>query len=161
MAGNENSGRKTLYDEVYNEQAYKLCLLGATDEELADFFQVHIDTIYEWKKVNIKFSEAVTRGKIIADAEVANSFYNRARGYDLPTEKIFQSEGSIIRADTITHYPADAGAALNWLKNRQPKKWRDKTDVEHSGDVVLNHKEHKRIVEDYSTPTQEIPGTDV
>ncbi|MCO6427131.1 hypothetical protein [Nitrosomonas communis] len=31
-------GRPTLYREVYAEQAYRLCLLGATDEELADFY---------------------------------------------------------------------------------------------------------------------------
>jgi hypothetical protein len=31
-------GRPTKYKEEYNEQAYKLCLLGATDKELADFF---------------------------------------------------------------------------------------------------------------------------
>lgn len=126
-------GRPTAYNIDYNDQAHKLCLLGATDAELADFFNVNIDTIYEWKKVYQDFSEAVTRGKIIADAEVANSFYNRAKGYDLPSEKVFQYEGGIIRADTTTHYPADPGAALNWLKNRQPDKWRDKTNVELTG----------------------------
>lgn len=127
------AGRPTSYKEEYNEQAYKLCLLGATDEELAAFFLINIDTVYEWKNKHSEFSEAVTRGKIIADAEIANSFYKKAKGYDLPSEKIFQCEGEIIRANTITHYPPDAGAALNWLKNRQPKKWRDKTDVEHTG----------------------------
>lgn len=37
----------------------------------------------------------------------------------------------------------------------------DKSDVKHEGGVTLTHKEHKRIVEDYSNPKQEIPGTDV
>lgn len=129
-------GRPTLYKEEYNEQAFKLCLLGATDEELANFFNVNEDTINEWKKVHNEFSVSVVRGKIISDAEVANSLYKRATGYDLETEKVFQYEGAIVRADTITHYPPDGGAAMNWLKNRQPKKWRDKHDIEHSGEII-------------------------
>lgn len=126
------AGRPTLYQIEYNDMAYKLCLLGHTDEELAKFFEVHVDTIYEWKNKYPEFSESVTRGKEIADAEVAGSFYKKATGYELDTEKIFQYEGLIIRADTKTHYPPDAGAALNWLKNRQPGKWRDKHEVDHT-----------------------------
>jgi endo-1,4-beta-mannosidase len=123
------AGAPTKYREEYNEQAYKLCLLGATDAELADFFEVNPDTVYEWKKNYKEFSESVTRGKKAADAEVANSFFNRAKGFEVDSEKIFQYDGTIIRAETKTYYPPDAGAALNWLKNRQPEKWRDKQEV--------------------------------
>lgn len=135
-----NGGRPTLYNVEYNEQAYKLCLLGATDDELANFFNVETSTINNWKIAHVEFMDSLTRGKMIADADVANSFYNRAKGYDLPTEKIFQYEGGVIRADTLTHYPADPGAALNWLKNRQPKKWRDKHDVDLSGEITFDVK---------------------
>ena len=40
----------------------------------------------------------------------------------------------------------DAGAALNWLKNRQPQHWRDKQEVEQSGQVkVVNvHSKFKK-----------------
>ncbi len=64
-------GRPILFRDEYVEWAYKLCLLGATDVELADFFEVSEDTIYRWKKVRPEFSEAVRRGKANADAEVA------------------------------------------------------------------------------------------
>jgi len=51
---NQNSeiaktGRPTKYDEKYNEQAYKLCLLGASDKDMADFFQVTESTLNLWK----------------------------------------------------------------------------------------------------------------
>ncbi len=36
------------YQEDYAEQAYKLCLLGATDNTLADFFEVSEQTINNW-----------------------------------------------------------------------------------------------------------------
>ena len=128
-------GRPTKYKEEFNAQAYKLCLLGATDKELADFFNVNEDTIYEWLKVYPQFSEEVKRGKIIADAEIAESFYNRAKGFEIDTEKVFCSEGVIVTHPTKTYFPPDAGAALNWLKNRQKDKWRDKHEVEHTGEV--------------------------
>jgi hypothetical protein len=131
------TGRPTLYKEEYNIKAYKLCLLGSTDSDLAGFFEVSEDTIYEWKKVHIEFSEAVKRGKQIADADVAESFFKRAKGFEVPSEKIFQNAGIIVRADTTTYYPPDAGAALNWLKNRQPKKWRDAQHIDHNASSEL------------------------
>lgn len=119
MAG----GRPTKYDPTYNEQAYKLCLLGFTDPELAIFFEVNDDTIYEWKIVYPEFSEAVKRGKAIADADVAQSFHKRAVGYTYE-EKTF--EGGELTKTVEKEMPPDAGAALNWLKNRQKTKWTDK-----------------------------------
>ena len=37
----------------------------------------------------------------------------------------------------VEHYPPDTGAAMAWLKNRQKGKWRDKQDIEHSGEVGI------------------------
>jgi hypothetical protein len=49
------------------------CLPEATDEHLADFFEVHRDTICEWKRPRADVSGAITCGQILADAEVAMS----------------------------------------------------------------------------------------
>lgn len=35
------AGRPTKYKKEYDDQAFKLCLLGATDKEIADFFEVN------------------------------------------------------------------------------------------------------------------------
>jgi hypothetical protein len=59
-------GRPSLYREEYAEQARKLCLLGATDQELADFFEIDVRTIYDWKRTKPDFSQAIMRGKILA-----------------------------------------------------------------------------------------------
>ena len=55
MAG----GRPTLYQESYPDQARKLCLLNATDEDLADFFDVSVATISNWKNDHPEFLEAI------------------------------------------------------------------------------------------------------
>lgn len=131
MAG----GRPTKYREEYAEQAYKLCLLGHTDADLAEFFEVSEQTINTWKKSHSGFLESVTRGKEVADAEVAASFHKRAVGYQYTeTHSEATKEGDIrLSKEIVKEVPPDPGAALNWLKNRQPAKWRDKHDHELSG----------------------------
>ncbi len=37
----------------------------------------------------------------------------------------------------IKHYPPDPAAAIFWLKNRQPKRWRDRIVNEHEGNLNL------------------------
>jgi hypothetical protein len=119
-------GRPSDYRPEYAAQAAKLCELGATDFELAKFFEVNTLTIYRWRNVHPEFCKAVTCGKEKADERVARSLFNRAVGYSYESEKVFQFQGAIVRADTVEHVPPDPGAAMNWLKNRRPDEWRDK-----------------------------------
>lgn len=128
-------GRPTDYKPEYAEQAAKLCALGATDFELADFFEVNTATIYRWRNVHNDFCEAVTCGKEKADERVARALYNRAVGYTFESEKIqVMRDGSIVRAPMLEHVAPDPAAAMNWLKNRQPDKWRDKQEHTIGGD---------------------------
>lgn len=53
--------RPTKYQEAYAEQARKLCLLGYTDAELADFFEVSESTINKWKLDYPEFSESIKK----------------------------------------------------------------------------------------------------
>lgn len=138
-------GRPTKYKEEYNDQAYKLCLLGATDAKLADFFGVCVDTINEWKLTYNEFSASIKKGKEYADAVIAESLYNRALGMTINkqvavklTEKTPDGNGWIhqtedIKIVTLTEdVPPDPTSVIFWLKNRQPKEWRDKQEVNHS-----------------------------
>lgn len=128
-------GRPTEYKEEYNEQAYKLCLLGHTDAELGKFFGVSEQTINAWKHKYPEFLESLKKGKEIADGNVIASLYQRAVGYQAPDLDIKMYEGQIIETPYTKHYPPDATSAIFWLKNRQPRKWRDKQDIEHSGSI--------------------------
>lgn len=130
MAG---PGQPTKYRPEYDEQAYKLCLMGHTDAELATFFEVKESTINNWKLAHPTFLVSIKKGKEIADADVTKSLYERATGYNAPATKFFVSNGEIISQDYIEHYPPDPVSMFFWLKNRQPKKWRDKHVQEHEG----------------------------
>lgn len=123
-------GRPSKYTPTTAEQAYKLCLLGATDEDLAEFFEVDVSTISKWKLDFSGFSEALRNGKTKADAEVANSLRQRALGYSHPDIDIRVVEGEIIETPITKHYPPDTTAGIYWLKNRQKKYWRDRQEQE-------------------------------
>ncbi|CAK0749801.1 conserved hypothetical protein [Gammaproteobacteria bacterium] len=129
-------GRPSVYREEYAEQAYKLCLLGATDAELADFFRVVEETINNWKHDYPEFLKSIKMGKTSADAEVAESLYKRALGYSHPDVYVSSFKGEITVTDIVKHYPPDTGAAFIWLKNRQPQKWKDKIELKE--DINLN-----------------------
>ena len=130
-------GRPSRYKAEYADQAYKFCLLGATDARLGEFFEVDEATIHRWKLAHEEFCESIKRGKDVADAEIAQALFHRAKGYSHQAVKIFNNQGEIIVEPYIEHYPPDTGAAMAWLKNRQPKQWRDKQDIEHSGELNI------------------------
>jgi len=121
-------GRPTDYKPEYDEQSFKLCLLGATDVQLADFFHTSEQTINAWKQAQPKFLEAIKAGKDQADAEVAKSLYHRALGYEHDEDKIFNDNGNPMIVPTIRHYPPDPTACIFWLKNRKPENWREKQE---------------------------------
>lgn len=131
-------GRPTDYKKEYNKQAYKLCLLGAIDKDLADFFEVEERTINNWKHDYPEFFQSIKKGKKIADANVAEKLYKRATGYEHIDTKFATHEGQITDSlEYIKHYAPDTGAAIFWLKNRQPEIWREKQEIQHSGEVEI------------------------
>ena len=63
--------------------------------------------------------------------------FKRATGYQLDTVKVFQFQGEPVIVPVVEDIAPDTGAAMAWLKNRQRDKWRDKTDLEHSGKIEM------------------------
>lgn len=122
------AGQPTSYKKEYNDLAFKYCLMGATDERLAEFFDVCIATITNWKKSHPEFLASIKRGKHEADSEVVNSLFGRARGYEYTEVRDEVSEQGVKKITTKKQMAADTTAMIFWLKNRQPKQWRDKQE---------------------------------
>ncbi len=133
----KKAGRPTDYKPEYDEQAYRLCLLGSTDAQLGDAFGVVENTINNWKRDHPSFLGSIKNGKVTADANVAEALYKRATGYVTIQEfAVFGDDDVrvVVREETKSH-PPDTAAAFIWLKNRSG--WRDKQEVEHSGGVNM------------------------
>lgn len=143
-------GRPSKYKPEFTDQAYKLSLLGATDAELADFFEVNQDTIYEWQRNHPEFSESIRDGKTKADYCVAHKLYDKALGAEWTEEQAFkvkkkwynddgkpEEEESVVTVPVKRVAPPDTQAISLWLRNRKADKWRDKVEAEHSGNLVI------------------------
>jgi hypothetical protein len=148
-----SAGRPTKYDSNFCEIARKLCLLGHTDKDLAKFFEISVSTLNNWKIDYPEFLESLNAGKVLADSDVAEGLYKRATGFayeEVTFEKIMikEGDGTFMKPDdadnddirlepfkkkvVLKEIAPDPGAALSWLKNRQPKKWRDKQEIDHT-----------------------------
>lgn len=138
-------GRPTKYKEEYNEKVEKLCKLGATDKEIADFFEVDEATINRWKIEHPEFCESIKKGKVIADTNVSQKLYQRAMGYsydevhyekiNVDVDKVEETDNEDLKMEVykkklITkEVVPDTTAQIFWLKNRQRKYWRDKQEM--------------------------------
>ncbi len=100
-------------DQVNLEKVEIIASMGLTDEEIAIILEISPRTLNYWKKKNTDFLQSLKRGKLKADFQITQSLYQKAKN-------------------------GDTTAMIFWLKNRQPEKWREKSQVEIPGlDRVL------------------------
>lgn len=115
---------------------------GLTDEQIAHNLGISIQTFYNYKTKHIEFFESLKRGKEIVDIEVENALLKRALGYEynevtkelIINKKTGKEELKVTKVVTKEVVP-DTTAQIFWLKNRKPDEWRDKKDIEHSGNI--------------------------
>ena len=112
----DGAGRPSLYKPEFAEQAYGLCLAGATNQELADGFDVGHSTIDNWLRKHPEFAQAVRSGRSLADGKVAHGLYSRAVGYSYESTKVLLHCGEPVRCGRRcicrpTSEPASSGCA--------------------------------------------------
>lgn len=137
-------GRPTRYNKRYAAEAKFLAQFGLTDKDFAEFFGVTFQTINNWKKAHPEFFDSLKAGKEQADAKVEKSLYELATGYKHRVEKpLVVSDGRdfgshVEYAKYVEQLPPNATAIIFWLKNRKPQEWRDKQEIEHTGNIILS-----------------------
>ncbi|NLK53209.1 MAG: helix-turn-helix domain-containing protein [Syntrophomonadaceae bacterium] len=113
---------------------------GLTDEQISHNIGIHPSTLYEWQKKYPDISESLKRGKEVIDRQVENALLKRALGYE------YEEVKQIIEKDekgkdrkriekTVKQVAPDTTAQMFWLKNRKPDEWRDRQNIEHSGNI--------------------------
>lgn len=131
-------GRPSNYDPAFCERVKTFGKEGATDLETADYLEISVASLYRYKAEYPAFCEALKQGKAFADHRVEESLYHKAVGYTFDSEEIrVLRDGTVVRVPVREHVPPDTTAAIFWLKNRQPERWRDKTDHELTGKVEV------------------------
>ena len=117
---------------------------GLSDEQIAHNIGIHPATLYKWINEYNEISEAIKKGKEVADYEIENAMYKAALGYEFEEVKTYVEDagnGQKKRVEKIKkHVAPNVTAQIFWLKNRKPEAWRDKQDIEHSGNVDVGKK---------------------
>lgn len=132
-------GRPTLYRAIFAKQAEAFCLLGADDSRLAEMFEVDVATIHRWKQRHKEFCDAVKGGKDVADAAVAAALFKSATGGHVLTEEraVSDGKGGVTIVSLKKPLAPEVLAQIFWLKNRQPKKWRDRVEVQQDVNMLV------------------------
>jgi len=109
---------------------------GLTEEQIADKMGVTRKTLFNWKEKYLPILHALKRGKEVVDRQVENALLKRALGYEYDeiTQELVDDELQVTKVVTKQVHP-DVTAQIFWLKNRKPEEWRDKQQVEHSGET--------------------------
>lgn len=134
-------GRPTDYRGAVTCRLVETTPLPATVAQLCDHLGQGRSTLYDWMEEHPEFSDAVTRRRAQADDIVENSLYKRANGYDYVEVMSRTEDGGKdgvknVSGETVKHVVPDPGAQMNWLKNRRPEKWREKSEVEITGNLA-------------------------
>lgn len=85
---------------------------GLTNDQIAENMQIDRSTFYDWCNKYTDFADLLKEDKDYADTQVENALYKQAL------------DGNVT-------------AAIFWLKNRRRNNWKDKQDVEVSGEVGI------------------------
>lgn len=109
---------------------------GLTDEQIAHNMGIGYSTLQTWKKEYQDIRDTLKKGKEVVDRQVENALLKRALGYQYEEIREKQ-EGGVITERTVTkkEVPPDTTAQIFWLKNRKPEVWRDRQQIEHSGEI--------------------------
>lgn len=141
MAG----GRPSEFNKNWNNEDGLLRIAGwardgLTNEQIAENMGIGLSTLYEWQNRYTEFSDALKVSKEIVDRHVENALLKRALGYTYEecTWEPSRDTGEMILTKKIEKQVIpDTTAQIFWLKNRKPEDWRDKQQIEHSGEVNI------------------------
>lgn len=124
---------KTKYTDDFPKLVEMYMRHGLTEEQAAKNLGVHVSTFEDYKKRYAEFSEAIKRGKAPVDFEVENALLKRAKGFEADDVHVSNYMGEVRLTPVKKIFPPDTTAAIFWLKNRNPKRWRDIKGVELTG----------------------------
>jgi len=120
---------------------------GLTIEQIADNLGVAASSMYEYQKEYPELVEALKNGREVIDVMVENALLKAALGYDYTEEELNKSTGEPVELRKVAH--PNTTALIFWLKNRKPAQWRDKQEIEHSGEAGV------RIINDIPRPSKQ------
>src|SRR5215831_15078281 len=98
----------------YVRMARAMCLLGATDAELAMEFDCTLTTVYNWRCKYRQFGDACTVGKDAFDERVERSLAMLATGFHYMAEEFKVVDKQVERIKVVKYHPPEFLACMAW-----------------------------------------------
>jgi len=136
VTSKETRGIPTAKPPDAAERAYRLALLGLTNDEMAVAFGVHPRIFCKWREDDPELAAAVFAGRERADGEVVRALYKKALGYEYDEDFATIRKEKVIRTTLTKHVPPDTAACIYWLNNRtrrQDRPWTNSQKMEITG----------------------------
>ena len=108
---------------------------GLKDKQIAGNMGISVSTLCEWKNKFSELSEALKKGREVADYIVENELFESCKTRTVTVKKPIKlkkvmvdgkkrlEEERIEYAEEQVVVPANVMAQIFWLKNRRPEKW--------------------------------------
>lgn len=108
---------------------------GLKDKQIAGNMGISVSTLCEWKNKFPELSEALKKGREVADYIVENELFESCKTRTVTVKKPIKlkkvmvdgkkrlEEERIEYAEEQVVVPANVTAQIFWLKNRRPEKW--------------------------------------
>ena len=108
--------------------------MGGTNGQIAAGLGVSEGTLFNVRKRDPEVDAAITRGKDKADIQVIGALFRNAIGQVQVRQIDARGRARVITEGT----KPDTTACIFWLKNRRPKEWRDRQQID--GNLTLSGK---------------------
>lgn len=130
---------------------------GLIDAQIAKNLGIGYSTFRGYVKQYPLLSETLRKGKEVVDREVENALLKRALGYEyteVTSERKLRKDDQgrpitdmhgfpvyemVVTRKVKKEVQPDTTAQIFWLKNRKPKEWRDRKDIDLKGGMSINN----------------------
>lgn len=141
------AGRKSKYDPLstpLKAEEYASELL--TDAQICVKLGISHETFCQWKRKYVEFSEAIKRGKAVANRELVKAMQKTAEGYYVEEEETVvyldknKEPKSYSRIKKKRYIPPSTTTQIFLAKNRMPEDFRDvnRHEVDMRGQLQVN-----------------------
>jgi hypothetical protein len=118
---------------------------GLSEEQIARNMGCAYSTFRAWRDKYPALSAVLKKGREVVVRELENALIKRAKGYEveetteeLKWNQVTRKQELMVTKRVKKHIAPDTGALAFALKNYAPDKWRDRKDVEISGQLDTN-----------------------
>lgn len=128
------AGRPTDFNPEAATKIIERFKAGDTDVQAAEIIGKHFNTIRNWRKKYQEFLFATNEAKAEANALIESSTFINGMGYDY-TEQVVTKDGLV---EVRKHARGDQRAREYWLNNRDPKRWKNRVEIQSDIKDILN-----------------------